>query len=116
MGRRRRFRNTASFWARPSVSAPRVRIVSGQSGQCRVLPALPNNRTDPDPSARRSTSPIVSVAASSISTTLNIYTHVVDASHRKAIEALERKLFPTVPKLPDGTKPADPATRDFRVA
>src|SRR5260221_10774920 len=34
----------------------------------------------------------------SISTTLNIYTHVVDASHRQAIEALERQLFPTVPK------------------
>lgn len=30
----------------------------------------------------------------SIATTLNIYTHVVDASHRKAIEALERELFP----------------------
>jgi integrase len=53
---------------------------------------------------------------SSISTTLNIYTHVVDASHRKAIEALERELFPSVPKLPDGPKPADSATRDFRVA
>jgi hypothetical protein len=34
----------------------------------------------------------------SIATTLNIYTHVVDASHRQAIEALERQLFPTVPK------------------
>ena len=53
---------------------------------------------------------------SSISTTLNIYTHVVDASHRKAIEALERELFPSVPKLPDGSKPADSASRDFRVA
>ena len=53
---------------------------------------------------------------SSISTTLNIYPHVVDASHRKAIEALERELFPTVPKLPDGPKPADSASRDFRVA
>ena len=53
---------------------------------------------------------------SSISTTLNIYTHVVDASHRKAIEALERELFPTVPKLPDGPKPVDSASRDFRVA
>jgi hypothetical protein len=52
---------------------------------------------------------------SSISTTLNIYTHVVDASHRKAIEALERELFPSVPKLPDGTKPAESASRDFRV-
>ena len=41
---------------------------------------------------------------------------VVDASHRKAIEALERELFPSVPKLPDGPKPADLATRDFRVA
>jgi integrase len=29
----------------------------------------------------------------SIATTLNIYTHPVDASHRKAIEALERELF-----------------------
>jgi hypothetical protein len=27
---------------------------------------------------------------SSITTTLNIYTHVIDASHRTAIEALER--------------------------
>ena len=35
----------------------------------------------------------------SIATTLNIYTHVVDASHRRAIEALEHQLFPTVPKL-----------------
>ena len=38
--------------------------VSGQSGQCRVLPPLPENRTDPDPSARRSRSPIVMVASS----------------------------------------------------
>jgi integrase len=53
---------------------------------------------------------------SSISTTLNIYTHVVDASHRKAIEALERELFPSVPRLPDGSKPANSASRDFRVA
>jgi integrase len=53
---------------------------------------------------------------SSISTTLNIYTHVVDASHRKAIEALERELFPSVPKLPDGSKPANSASRGFRVA
>jgi integrase len=29
----------------------------------------------------------------SISTTLNIYTHVVDASHRKAVEQLEERLF-----------------------
>lgn len=34
----------------------------------------------------------------SIQTTLNIYTHVVDASHRAAIEQIERQLFPTVPK------------------
>ena len=38
----------------------------------------------------------------SISTTLNIYTHVVDASHRKGIEALERELFPNLPKLRNG--------------
>jgi len=29
----------------------------------------------------------------SISTTLNIYTHVVDASHRRAVEAVEERLF-----------------------
>ena len=29
----------------------------------------------------------------SISTTLNIYTHVVDASHRTAVEAVEARLF-----------------------
>jgi integrase len=34
----------------------------------------------------------------SISTTLNIYTHVVDGSHRRAIERLEARLFPTGPK------------------
>src|SRR5262249_18280702 len=34
----------------------------------------------------------------SIETTLNIYTHVVDASHRAAIEQLEKQLFQTVPK------------------
>jgi hypothetical protein len=53
---------------------------------------------------------------SSIATTLNIYTHVVDASHRKAIEALERELFPRVPKLPEGNEPADSASRDFSMA
>ena len=29
----------------------------------------------------------------SVSTTLNVYTHVIDASHRKAVEALEERLF-----------------------
>ena len=29
----------------------------------------------------------------SIPTTLNIYTHVVDASHRKAVKAVEERLF-----------------------
>jgi hypothetical protein len=28
-----------------------------------------------------------------IATTLNIYTHVVEASHRKAVEELEERLF-----------------------
>jgi len=28
-----------------------------------------------------------------LSTTLGIYTHVIDASHRSAIEAVEAKLF-----------------------
>lgn len=43
----------------------------------------------------------------SIQTTLNIYTHVVDASHRQAIEALERQLFPTVPKSQEPDTPSD---------
>ncbi len=34
-----------------------------------------------------------------VQTTLNVYTHVVQNTHRKAIEDLERVLFPTVPKL-----------------
>lgn len=46
----------------------------------------------------------------SIATTLNIYTHVVDASHRKAIEAVERELFPTVPKSPDQLEEAVPVS------
>jgi integrase len=44
----------------------------------------------------------------SISTTLNIYTHVVDASHRAAIEQVERQLFPTVPKSKESDTPSDP--------
>jgi hypothetical protein len=43
------------------------------------------------------------LAHASIATTLNIYTHVVDAAHRKAIEALEYELFPTVPKWAEAT-------------
>ena len=46
----------------------------------------------------------------SISTTLNIYTHVVDASHRKAIEAVERELFPSVPKSDDVLENTPPAS------
>jgi hypothetical protein len=34
----------------------------------------------------------------SVQTTLTIYTHVVDASHRLATERLEQQLFSTVPK------------------
>ena len=45
-----------------------------------------------------------------ITTTLNIYTHVVDASHRSAIEALERELFPIVPNLSESDDPADPVS------
>jgi hypothetical protein len=45
----------------------------------------------------------------SISTTLNIYTHVVDASHRKAVEAVEERLFldlnPNGPRI--AGRPAD---------
>jgi integrase len=43
----------------------------------------------------------------SIQTTLNIHTHVVDASHRAAIEQLERQLFPTVPKSQETDTPSD---------
>lgn len=49
-------------------------------------------------------------AHTSIVTTLNIYTHVVDASHRKAIEAVERELFPTVPKSPNSLAAAKPVS------
>jgi integrase len=52
----------------------------------------------------------------SISTTLNIYTHVVDASHRKAVEALEERLFaqlevdPNGPKSENGPDPNPPVS------
>jgi hypothetical protein len=46
---------------------------------------------------------LVADAHASISTTLNIHTHVVDASHRQAVEAVEARLFtdldPNGPKL-----------------
>jgi integrase len=51
----------------------------------------------------------------SISTTLNIYTHVVDASHRKAVEDVEDRLFGDLarngPKLAVGLENAPPASR-----
>jgi integrase len=51
----------------------------------------------------------------SISTTLNIYTHVVDASHRKAVEEVEERLFgdldPNGPKLPAPPDSGMPASR-----
>ena len=43
----------------------------------------------------------------SIQTTLNIYTHVVDASYRAAIEAIEQRLFPAVPKSQKADTPPD---------
>jgi len=49
----------------------------------------------------------------SISTTLGIYTHVVDASHRKAIEEVEERLFGEMDcsgqKLAAGLENAAPA-------
>ena len=38
----------------------------------------------------------------SVETTLNVYTHVIQDTHRRAIENLERVLFPNVPKLSEG--------------
>jgi len=46
----------------------------------------------------------------SISTTLNIYTHVVDGSHRRVIEQLEAQLFPSVPKSPIEETPSTTAS------
>jgi integrase len=54
----------------------------------------------------------------SISTTFNIYTHVVDASHRQAVEAVQERLFleldPNGPKLP--IVPNRPAAANARSA
>ena len=55
------------------------------------------------------------IVLSSIATTLNIYTHVVDASHRAAIEQVERQLFPTVPKSPEADTPSDSVSVTKRV-
>jgi integrase len=50
----------------------------------------------------------------SISTTLNIYTHVVEASHRQAVEAVEQRLFVELdangPKLAIVPRPAAAAS------
>jgi integrase len=50
----------------------------------------------------------------SISTTLNIYTHVVDASHRSAVEAVEDRLFVELarngPNLTAGLAQAKPVS------
>jgi integrase len=46
----------------------------------------------------------------SISTTPNIYTHVVDKSHRSAIEAVERELFPSVPQSENSLDGAVPVS------
>jgi integrase len=50
----------------------------------------------------------------SITTTLNIYTHVVDASHRRAVEDVEQRLFgdvdPNGPKSPATLETETPAT------
>ena len=51
----------------------------------------------------------------SISTTLGIYTHVVDASHRQAVEDVEERLFGDLarngPKLAVGLETATHASR-----
>ena len=50
----------------------------------------------------------------SISTTLNIYTHVIDASHRRAVEQVEERLFgeldPNGPKLSSDANQASPVS------
>lgn len=46
----------------------------------------------------------------SISTTLNIYTHTIAASHREAVEAVEGRLFSNVLELEPRLKPAVLAT------
>jgi len=43
----------------------------------------------------------------SISTTLNIYTHTIAASHPDAVIAVEGRLFSNVLESPDGLKSAD---------
>jgi len=55
----------------------------------------------------------------SITTTLNIYTHVVEPSHRKAIEAVERELFVVLdhnglqnPAAPESGLPASASVRE----
>ena len=46
----------------------------------------------------------------SISTTLNIYTHTIAASHREAVEAVESRLFSNVLELQSGLPSLKPTT------
>ena len=41
-----------------------------------------------------------------VETTLNIYTHAIPETHRRAVEDLERVLFPNVPKFGERAKGA----------
>lgn len=42
----------------------------------------------------------------SVETTLSVYTHVIPETHRRAVEELERVLFPSVPNLQDSVQEA----------
>jgi Phage integrase family len=50
----------------------------------------------------------------SVSTTLNIYTHTIAASHREAVEAVEGRLFSNVLELPATLDEAMPASESKR--
>jgi integrase len=77
--------------------ALRWRALDLEIGTLRVLESV-SQGTFQRPKTQKARRTIPLGPHASIQTTLNIYTHVVDASHRDAIEALERQLFPTVPK------------------
>jgi integrase len=92
--------------------ALRWRALDLEIGTLRVLESV-SQGTFQRPKTQKARRTIPLGPHASIQTTLNIYTHVVDASHRDAIEALERQLFPTVPKSQKTDTTGDPvSTRD----
>jgi hypothetical protein len=87
LGQLRDSRSMTTRSTRPGNLSGRITIAC-------LLPALwLGHHASAAPGAQAQPGTVATAGHASISTTLGIYTHVVDASHRSAIEAVEERLF-----------------------